>query len=100
MTNPLSVLIVAIAASLLSLAFTYVPGLKDWYEKQSGKKALIMVGLMLLVSVVYFLISCVAVLAARLGITVICTVAGALDVALAFVLAVLANQSTYALTKK
>jgi len=100
MENPLVVLIVAITGVLISLLFTFLPGLKTWYENQHGYKALIMVGLMLLVSIVYFLLGCWPLIAARLSIIVACTANGAIDMGLAFVVAILSNQSTYVLTKR
>jgi len=100
MENPLAVLIVAITGVLISLLFRYLPGLKTWYEKQSGYKALIMIGLMLLVSIIYFGLGCWALIAVRLHIIVACTANGAIDLALAFVVAVLSNQSTYILTQR
>jgi len=95
----LSDLLLATAGILLSLVFTYFPGLKTWYEAQTGKKALIMLGVILIVSLGYFGLACTA-LAAKIGISVACTTDGALIVALAFVKIVIGNQATYLLTKK
>jgi hypothetical protein len=96
----LSDLLLVIVGVVLSLLYSYFPGLKDWYEKQSGYKALIMLGVIVAVSLAYFGLGCIAVLAAKLGIQVACTMDGALTVALAIVKIILANQSTYLLTRK
>jgi hypothetical protein len=95
----LSDLLLAITGIVISLLFSYFPGLKTWYENQSGKKALIMLGAILVVSLGYFGLACTP-LAAKIGIGVACTTDGALIVALAFVKIVIANQATYLLAKK
>jgi hypothetical protein len=99
MTN-LSDLFLVIAGALLSLLFTYFPVLKDWYEKQSGRKALIMLGLIVIVAATYFALGCFAVLAQKLGILVPCTTDGAITVALAVIKILIGNQTAYLLTKK
>lgn len=96
----LSELFPYIAGVILSLAFAYIPGLKDWYDKQSGKKALIMLGVILVVALGFFGASCVPFLVKYLNITVTCDGAGALAVALAFVKIVIGNQATYLLAAK
>lgn len=99
MDSTLSDLILYAAGVLLSVLFTYFPGLKTWYEAQSGKKALIMLGLSLLVAIVYFALAC-TVLAAKLGITISCSTDGALLLVIAFIKIAVTNQATYLLTKK
>lgn len=42
-------LLAAIAASLLSLLLSYVPGLGDWYNSLSGQAKALLMGLLLLV---------------------------------------------------
>ena len=98
MQTNLSDLILAIAGIVLSLAFTYLPGLKTWFA-QSKWQALIMLGIILVVSAAYFGLACTT-LAAQLGIAVACTSGGAVALALVFVKIVVANQATYLLTKK
>lgn len=95
----LSDLLLAVTGVVISLLFSYFPGLKTWYENQSGKKALIMLGAILVVSLAYFGLACTP-LALKIGIMVACTTDGALTVALAFVKIVIGNQATYLLTKK
>jgi len=94
----LSDLLLATAGIVISLLFSYFPGLKTWYEAQD-KKALIMLGVILVVSLAYFGLACTP-LAAKIGISVACSTDGALIVALAFVKIVIGNQATYLLTKK
>jgi hypothetical protein len=95
----LTELILYISGILLSLAFSYFPGLKTWYEKQSGYKALILLFLSLVVAAAYFGLACTP-LALKLGIMIPCSWDGALIVALAFVKVVVGSQATYLLTKK
>lgn len=91
--------ILYVVGVVVSLLFSYVPKLKDWYEAQHGYKALIMVGLIAIVSAAFFGLSCTT-LAAALGIQVACTSEGALAVALAFIKIIIANQAAYLLTRK
>lgn len=98
MDNQLSVIILAIVGAVIQLLFKFLPGLSGWYAKQP-QKALIMVGFILVVSLVYFGLGCVALLAAKLGIQVACTVDGAIDLAVAFVTILGSQQITYLLTK-
>lgn len=88
-----------IAGIVLSLAFSYIPGLKDWYDKQAGWKAPIMLGLLILVAGAYYGLSCTP-WAANLGITLTCDEIGLQAILIAFVQIVLANQATYLLTKR
>lgn len=99
MQTDLSSLFLSTAGVVLSLAFTYIPGLKTWYEKLSGYKALIMVALVLVVSLVYFGLGCTP-FGVRIGIEIPCDVDGAITVALAFVRVLVANQTAYLLTKR
>jgi len=94
----LSDLLLAIAGIVISLLFSYFPGLKTWYEAQD-KKALIMLGVILGVSLAYFGLACTP-LSLKLGIEVACSADGALVVALAFIKIVIGNQATYLLTRK
>ena len=82
---------------VVSLVFSYVPGLKTWYEAQSGYKSLIMLGVLLVVSAIYFGLGCTNI---DLGIVVSCDKEGLLAIAFAFIQIVVANQSTYLLTKR
>lgn len=87
-----------IAGSLLSLLFSYVPGLNVWFAGlESTYKRLIMVALLLLVSVSVFAISCTT-WGAAWGIEVTCDQPGAQIVITSFLLAVMANQGAYGLS--
>lgn len=83
---------------LISLIFSYFPGVQSWYDWHTGdQKRVIMLAALLTVGVVYFLLSCTA-WAARLGIVVACTTDGAYLVLVAFTNAIIANQTTHLLT--
>jgi len=85
----------SIAGIVLSLAFSYVPGLKGSYEKLSGDyKRLVMAALLLVTAGVVLGLSCTGVLA-----NVECTQASALGLLKVFIAAMIANQGTYLLTK-
>ena len=99
MQTNLSDLLLAVAGIVLSLAFTYIPKLKDWWAALNDLQAPLMLGIIFVVSAAYFGLACTP-LAAQLGIQVACTAEGAVTVALAFVKIVVANQATYLLTKK
>jgi len=98
MENQLSLVLLAIVGVVLQLLFRYFPKLAPWYEAQTNK-ALIMVGVVFVVSLIYFGLACTA-LAIRLGIQVACSTDGAIDLAAAFVLILISQQTTYLLTRK
>jgi hypothetical protein len=85
----------AIAAAILSLLFSYVPGLNVWFAalKQEFKR-LIMAGLLLVVSIVFFYLGCQGILVTGID----CTQNGVIQLVWIFVLALMANQSTYQIT--
>ena len=85
-----------LAGVVLSLLFSYVPGLSDWYGALSATiKRLIMAGLLLVVAGGAFGLACAGIIT---GID--CSQTGLIDVVWAFILAVIANQSTYALSPR
>ena len=89
--------IAAISGVLLSLAFSYVPGLKTWYENQTAQtKSLIMLAFLVVVSASAFGLAC----AGWFGVNITCDQAGIEQLVSAFVLALMANQSTYLVTRK
>lgn len=89
-------LISTLSGSALSLAFSYLPGLQDWYQTLDSKgRAWVMLGVMVLVSVGLFVASC-----SGQYVTVACTQDGAIELAKFFFAALVANQSTFAITKK
>lgn len=87
------------AGALLSLAFSYVPGLREWFDtKDSTTKRLIMAGALLVVAGLAFAAACGQVLPG--GIAVTCDRQGGVELATNFLLALVANQATYIITKK
>jgi len=88
-------LLAVIAGALLSLAFSYIPGLSTGFAALKPEvKRLIMLALLLLVAVAVFLLGCYAILSAGIA----CTQAGAVQLAWVFALAVISNQSTYSIS--
>lgn len=86
-----SELIVGVAAVILSLLFEYLPGLSTWYNALvDAKQKLIMLGLMALVAVGAFALSCLG----RYDF-VTCDVPGAWAMLEYFILAVIANQTAH-----
>lgn len=87
-----------IAGVLLTLSFSYIPGLRTWYAGKSDEiKQLIMLGLLVLAGGVSFGLACLG-WGASLGITLACTMDGALGLIMQIVLAIMANQGVYRLS--
>lgn len=92
--------LILISGAVLSLLFSYFPGLNTWFAaKSSDVKRLIMAGILLVVSAVIFGLSCAG-YGSDIGIALDCSKAGAIALFKTFILAVIANQSTYAITVK
>ena len=86
-----AVLLSSIVAIVLSLLFTYVPGLNTWYAGlTSTYKSLGMAVLLLLTAGAVFGLSCANVLA-----YVTCDQAGAIGMIKIFIAALITNQATY-----
>jgi len=80
-----------VAGIVLSLLFSYVPGLQAWYSaKDSQTKSLIMLGAVLLVAAGALGVSC-----AGWWPIVTCDKLGTKSLIEAFVAAMIANQATY-----
>ena len=80
---------------VLSLVFSYVPGLSVKYASLSETvKRLIMLGMLLLVSVAVVGLACSG-FGEDMGIFITCDKAGFVGVIKAFVLAMVANQAAY-----
>lgn len=95
-------LLAATAAILLSLLFSYVPGFKTWYEPlPADMKRLVMLALLFLTAAASLLLAC-APLATQASavVPVTCDTNGALGLLKVFVAAMIANQSTYALSPR
>lgn len=85
-----------ISGVILSLAFSYIPGLNAWYGSLDATvKRLIMAGILFLTAAVIFGLACAGILSG-----VACDKAGLIDVIWAFILAVTANQATYAISPR
>jgi len=87
-----------IASITLSLAFSYLPGLREAYAAKSPTyKRLVMLILLALVTVGAFSLSCFG-LGEPFHITVECSKAGAVSLLQMFVLAITSNQATFLLS--
>lgn len=85
----------AVAGTLLSLVFSYVPGFSGWYDsKDAQTKALIMATALFAVAAGAFGLSC-----AGWGTYFECTETGVQAALTVFFAALVANQVTYGLTK-
>lgn len=86
-----------LAGAVLSLAFSYAPGLNTRFAALPPEtKRLIMAGLLLVVSGYAFLEACTGI--ALLGVVVTCDQVGAVGLVRVYILALVANQGTYAAT--
>lgn len=89
-------LLSAIAGVLLSLAFSYLPGISDWFDKLNPtRKRLVMAGLLVVAAVGTFGLSCAGVIN-----DAACTQAGAWALASTFITALVANQATYSISPR
>lgn len=85
----------ALAGTVLSLAFSYIPGLKDWYAKLSGEyKRLVMLAAIALTAVFVFGAGCLG----YGGFGVACDKAGAWQLLEVFFAVAVTNQAAYKLT--
>jgi len=84
----------SVAGIALSLGFSYIPGLREWFESLDGVyKRVIMAGMLLVVSVAIYALACAGVVG---GVT--CDQPGLIALVQAFISALVANQATYTLT--
>ena len=85
----------AIAGVVLSLLFSYVPGVKAWYANlTAGAKQAVMGGLLIIVALAVFGLSCSGVLN-----SVACNESGAWGLIVVLVNALVSNQSVYLITR-
>jgi hypothetical protein len=83
------------AGIVLSLLFSYVPGLNDWFNALEGiHKRLVMGALLVLVGAGAYGLACAGLLA-----SIACNQDGAIVVVRAIVAALITNQSVYQITK-
>jgi hypothetical protein len=95
-----SEILAASGAICLSLLFSYAPGFVDFYKPLDGtRKRLLMLGLLALVSLAAFGLSCAGISTA-LGLVLTCDQAGALTLLRTFVAAVVTNQAAYAISPR
>lgn len=88
-------LLASLAGIALSLAFAYVPGLRDWFDGLTTEyKRLVMAGALLIVAAGTLALSCGGVLDPPV---VTCDKPGIVGLAQAFVFALVANQAAYGL---
>ncbi len=85
-----------VTGAILSLCFSYIPGLKDWFDPLENKyKQAIMGGLLIVVAFAIYGLSCASVLN-----YFTCDKTGLMQVINILVMALIANQSVYLITKK
>ena len=91
MNNTLAVYIVAVVGIIIQFITAYLPGVADWYGKQTPtNRGLIQVGLLFVAALATFGLSC-----AGLDVQTSCDTPGALLLLKGFFVALLANQMTY-----
>ena len=89
-----------IAGTFLSLVFSYIPGAKDWFLRFSPEiKRLIMLALIILSGCIVYGLACLD-WALEWGITLSCDQKGLLGLAEQIVIAIIANQSIYAISPR
>lgn len=90
----MSDVIASVAGVLLSLAASYIPGVANWYAQlQPDQRRLIMLVALALSSVTIYAASC-----AGWTDAVACDRGGASSILRAFIVALISNQSAYAIT--
>jgi hypothetical protein len=93
-------LLSSVSGIILSLLFSYLPGLSTWYETLTATyKRLVMLALLALTSLSAFGFSCLGWLP-YFNLNLACDQKGGVELLTAFVLALVANQSTYLITPK
>ena len=86
-----------IAGGVLSLAFSYIPGLNTWYAKfDDTTKRGYMAILLLIVAAGLFGLQCANIL----FIGIACTQAGAQSIVWIYILAIVGNQSTFSISPR
>jgi hypothetical protein len=89
-----------IAGTILSLLFSYIPGVEPKFKELSPtRKRLIMLGLLFLVSGTTFGLACLG-WGEDLGINLTCDRSGALGLFTQFAIATIANQTTFLISPR
>lgn len=87
-----------IAGTLLSLGFSYIPGLNNRFDSLSPEyKRLIMLALVLISAIGIYAVSCAGV---DFGLSIACDSTGVVSLARLVIMAAIANQGAYGLTKR
>lgn len=95
MTNVTAEFIAGAAGALISLIFSYLPGLRTWYaEKSATFKRLFMLGVVVLTSAGIFGLGCANILSTNL----VCSKQGILQLAIVIGTALITNQSVFVIT--
>jgi hypothetical protein len=90
----------SLTAILLSLAFSYIPGLSNRFDSLEGtRKRLVMLSCLLVIALGSVGLACSGVLASLVP-SISCTQSGIIAVLQSCVLATVANQSTYAISPR
>jgi hypothetical protein len=87
----------AIVGVIISLLFTLIPGLQKWYDGLGQYKGLFMVGLMVVVGLVIFGLSCIPSFPLPM---LTCDIAGIWELLVLIASAIVGNQMAYLTTKK
>lgn len=95
-----------LAGALLSLGFSYIPGLSDWYARLGDapndggtRKRLLMLALLAITASAAFGLGCAG-WAGSFGLDLACNQSGAAGLLRALVLAVVANQAAFAISPR
>ena len=93
-------ILILIAGAILSLCFSYIPGLAPAYDKlEPTKKRLIMLALLITVTGSVYGLSCLG-WGSSWGVVVTCNLAGLEGLIAQFILAIIANQGVYAISPR
>jgi len=92
--------LILIAGAILSLAFSYIPGLAPAYDKlEPTQKRLIMLALLVVVTGSVYGLSCAG-WGSSWGIVITCNLAGLQGLIAQLILAIIANQGVYAISPR
>jgi hypothetical protein len=92
-------ILASVVAVVLSLAFSYIPGLNVWYAGLGKEvKQLIMLLLLVVVAGVSYGLACAGWLTDLTGIVMACDKASFLGLVRTLVVAIIANQGVYSLS--
>ena len=93
-------LLASVLAIVMSLAFSYIPGLSDWYTALDRKYKQVVMGVgLVVIAFSVFGLACAG-FGAQFGIDLACTQDGAIALLKLLIDALIVNQGTYLLTRK